>query len=391
MEKTREKVTIGFTGDLSFSGYFKGKETEDILSEEVKTFLAENDAAVINLESPITDYAEMTKIRLAHKSSLQTIDFLKKNFKNPVVSLANNHMMDFGRKGLEDTLKILKESNMPKIGAGYNLDDALKPVIIEKNGIKIAIAAIQYKGGMIASKEHCGPLHTSAWKKLRKKIKMLKSGVDWVVLVYHGGEEFLHTPMPYIRRQLKSYIDAGADTVVAHHPHTVQGYEQYKGKYIFYSLGNFIFDTDYQRIQADTEDGMLLNLTFDKENICFEELPVKISREDQRIAAREKDEYFRNLNDIDYEKAWHRAAYQKKIILKTGNELEKKELNELKQKGVVTEKQIQRPKGLRKIMKRIVGFISNPAETVHRAEKKLVMRKGRKAYKAEINEQKNRP
>ena len=66
-------------------------------------------------------------------------------------------------------------------------------------------------------------------------------------MVYHGGDEFFHVPMPYIRKQLKGYLDWGCDIVVAHHPHVVQGYEMLGKKAIFYSLGNFIFDTDYQR------------------------------------------------------------------------------------------------------------------------------------------------
>ena len=320
-ENQKGKLKIAFTGDLSFSGYFRGKEQEDILSPEVKSFLQENHSTVINLESPITECGETEKERLAHKCDIEATDFIVKNFKKPVVSLANNHIMDFGEKGLLDTMECLESAGVSRIGAGYDLKDAVKPVVFNSGDLSVGIFAFQYKKNGIAGKGTAGPLHDSASGLIRKTIKKLKKKVDRVVVVYHGGEEFLHTPMPYNRKQLQKYIDWGADAVVAHHPHTVQGYEFYKGKYIFYSLGNFIFDTDYQRVQKDSEDGMLLSLEFDKhsDSISFKYCPIRINRESLTIEVREKDRYFRDISHIDYESLWTKEAVRKKIVLADSN------------------------------------------------------------------------
>lgn len=383
MEKTtnlENRLTIGFTGDLSFSGYFQGCEKQDILSQEVKAFFADNNATIINLESPITTSSDMTKLRLAHRCQPEAVEFLKVNFQNPVASLANNHMMDYSAQGLLDTFRYLREAQIPKIGAGNNLKEALKPIIIEEKGISVAVISIQYKKSLIASEKGCGPLHDSCSKEIKAQIKSLKSKADYVVVVYHGGEEFLHTPMPYARKQLQGYIKAGADAVVAHHPHTVQGYEKYKGKMIFYSLGNFIFDTDYQRSQKDTEDGMLVKLAFTKEGLDWEYLPVHIERETHRIVARTCDKNFDDLASIDYDAFWHEEAYRKKLVLKIANDLEKAELAELKEQGLVTEEEIRKPKGIRKVINKVSESLKDPKDALRRFEKKRTLQKGRKIY-----------
>ena len=365
-ENQKGKLKIAFTGDLSFSGYFRGKEQEDILSPEVKSFLQENHSTVINLESPITECGETEKERLAHKCDIEATDFIVNNFKKPVVSLANNHIMDFGEKGLLDTMECLESAGVSRIGAGYDLKDAVKPVVFNSGDLSVGIFAFQYKKNGIAGKGTAGPLHDSASGLIRKTIKKLKKKVDRVVVVYHGGEEFLHTPMPYNRKQLQKYIDWGADAVVAHHPHTVQGYEFYKGKYIFYSLGNFIFDTDYQRVQKDSEDGMLLSLEFDKhsDSISFKYCPIRINRESLTIEVREKDRYFRDISHIDYESLWTKEAVRKKIVLADSNSVEP-----------VTKRKLSKGQKLRL---KLIESVMDPLEAKRKITKKLYLKKGRK-------------
>ncbi|MCF0138385.1 MAG: CapA family protein [Oscillospiraceae bacterium] len=289
MEK---KITVGFTGDLSFSGYFAGRQNDDdVLDGSIKEFLNANDWNVINFESPVTPSRITKKKRLAHRCGGDALDFVSRNIKNPVLSFANNHMMDFGYIGVVDTLDACRERALPCVGIGLDIEEACRYTVLG-DGIKVGILAIEYKKYLVAGEANGGPLHESKTEYIKKKLRSMKENVDYAVVVYHGGDEFLHAPMPYIRRQLRRYLSWGADAVVAHHPHVVQGYEYFGGKPVFYSLGNFIFDTDYQRVQEDTENGMLLRLTFTEQGISFDCLPTHIDRENHTVSAGDDMRYF---------------------------------------------------------------------------------------------------
>ena len=110
-------------------------------------------------------------------------------------------------------------------------------------------------------------------------------GADiWCVVVSHGGEEFTSMPSPYTRDRYLRYLELGADVVVAHHPHVPENYELFPdGKAIFYSLGNFIFDTDYQRAHLYTDTGVLLKLIFTEEKMDFEAMGIRILRGEERV------------------------------------------------------------------------------------------------------------
>ena len=132
------KVSIGFTGDFSFSGHFVGCHTkEDLIASDILAFLNKNDANVINFESPVTPCRVSNKKRLVHRCPVEVLDYVQDKFKNPVLSLANNHMMDYGRIGMIDTLEAMEQYNMPFIGAGYSAKDAARYEIIEKVGERI--------------------------------------------------------------------------------------------------------------------------------------------------------------------------------------------------------------------------------------------------------------
>src|SRR5574344_644475 len=115
------KISIGFTGDIAFSEYTKELyKNKNAIDKNLYKFLNENDYNVLNFESPVTESTLTKKNSLAHKSDPGTLSFIKENIKNPILSLANNHMMDFGPKGLLDSIKYIKEVKIPIIGAGNN-------------------------------------------------------------------------------------------------------------------------------------------------------------------------------------------------------------------------------------------------------------------------------
>ena len=105
----------------------------------------------------------------------------------------------------------------------------------------------------------------------------------------------------------------GADFVVGHHPHVVQNYEQVGNKIIFYSLGNFVFDTNYQRNQCYTENGMLLRLNLSEDNYAFEAMPIHIDRETQTIVKGEMPLHFKHVSAAQYRLLWPRACQDYKV------------------------------------------------------------------------------
>lgn len=159
-----------------------------------------------------------------------------------VVSLANNHAMDFGPEALKTTMDFLDKNNIAHAGAGMNLADARKPAIVEKNGVKYGFLAYSntFPEEFWATKTTAGnPFGHQKW--VEADVKKLREQVDYVFVSFHWGSERMDSTKQYQKDLGRAAIDAGADGVFAHHPHVLQGMELYKGKLIAYSLGNFAF------------------------------------------------------------------------------------------------------------------------------------------------------
>lgn len=305
-----DETRIVFTGDFSFSAYFqKEYKNKNLIEPKILEFVNNSDAIVINYESPITPCKVTKKEILAYRTDPEALEFIKNNFKKPILSFANNHIFDYGKIGVIDSLEYTEKSGIPFIGAGRNKEEALKFEIIGED-VKVAIISIQYKEFPVSLTNFCGPLDDRMIKDLSKKIKEIKPKVDWVVLVYHGGLEFLNSPTPTVRRKIKKFLKLGFDVVVAHHPHVVQGYEYFDEKPVFYSLGNFVFDTDYQRIQEGTDKGLLLKLMFSKNEVKFNELPITINRDKKEIEVGSPNPYFINYEKKGYKKVFTYEAME---------------------------------------------------------------------------------
>lgn len=384
------KFSIGFTGDLGFSGYFAGAyDKPDLLDNNLKTFFKENDATVINYENPITACRITKKKRLAHRSDPHALDFVKATFNNPVLSFANNHLMDYGYIGMIDTIENTEAAGIPYIGAGRNVDDASKMIVLGSD-VKIGIMSMQYKKYMVANDVHGGPFHEKFDFYIKKRIEEFKNKVDWLVLVYHGGDEFLYSPMPYIRKQLKKYLDWGCDIIVAHHPHVVQGYEYFGNKAVFYSLGNFIFDTDYQRAQDGVDKGMLLRINFTKDNFTFENMPTFIDTSNRTVSQGVSDPHFIDIGKVNYTALWTSEAARKPLVMKNAAELKEQEFEEkqiLAEKESLRVEQLKRAHIMNLIKKNLAddsdldNFDENNEEEESKPTKKSFYKKLRSAYR----------
>jgi poly-gamma-glutamate capsule biosynthesis protein CapA/YwtB (metallophosphatase superfamily) len=212
-----------------------------------------------NLEVPISGNNNVIGKGLVFNMHTRDLAGLKAyNFK--VLNLANNHALDQGAGGLRQTQKFLAESGFTYLGVGDNLDEAWQPKIITVKGVKIGFVGASYASindGGVARNDYVARIEDKA--RLQKAIEQLRAeGADFIVATMHAGVEYTRRPHQPQIDFARAAIDYGADIVIGAHPHWAQVFEQYKGRYIFYSLGNFIFDQEWSR---DTKEGLALKIT----------------------------------------------------------------------------------------------------------------------------------
>ena len=301
MEK--KKTSIVFTGDIGFDRYMDRKwEDENLLAAEVLDFFRSGDHTCANVEGALTDAADDgSRGIFFHSMDPEATGVLQK-IGADIWSIGNNHTMDAGRAGVISTKRIASELGCVTFGAGLNEVEASEPVYLEEAG-GIGMFGVSYMAECIpATATEAGVFRWDDMDYIAQRIAEVKSGCRWCIVVAHGGEEFTSLPSPYTRARYLKYLELGADVVVGHHPHVPENYELFdNGKAIFYSLGNFIFDTDYQRVHLYTDLGVLLKLTFTEERMDFEAMGIRIDRKEGRIVASPLPDVFTNIPEAEYE------------------------------------------------------------------------------------------
>lgn len=212
-----------------------------------------------NLETPISakydfDSKESFKFTTPPVYAQGLQDF---NFR--VLNLANNHALDQGEEGLVDTRDFLERLGITHLGTGQNLDEAWAPRIITSQGQKIAFIGASYTSRNDGGRSRNNLVaRIDELERLKQSIESAKNQSDFIVVTMHAGTEYVRQPNQAQIDFAKAAIDSGADLVIGAHPHWIQTIENYKGKYIFYSLGNFIFDQEWSQ---DTKEGLTLKIT----------------------------------------------------------------------------------------------------------------------------------
>ena len=182
-----------------------------------------------------------------------------------LVTLANNHVYDFGKDAFYDMLDSLEEYKIPYIGAGRNIDEAMRPYYFIVNGYKISfVNATRAEKNILtpeATNESGGVFRCYDTTNFVNVIKKEKEESDFVIALIHYGREDSHELEDVQISSSKEYIDAGADVIVGSHAHVLQGAEFYKDKLIMYNLGDFIFndetkDTGVFQIKLDSKGNM---------------------------------------------------------------------------------------------------------------------------------------
>ena len=296
-------TSIVFTGDIGFDRYMDRKwEDENLLSQEVLDFFGSAEHTVANVEGALIDAVDDGSRGVFFHSMNPAATAVLKKIKADIWSIGNNHIMDAGREGVISTRKIARDMGCQTIGAGMNEAEASEPVYLEEAG-GIGMFCVSYMNECIpATATEPGIFRWDDLPYIEKRIKEIKSRCRWCIVVSHGGEEFTSLPSPYTRDRYLKYLEMGADVVVGHHPHVPENYELFAdGKAIFYSLGNFIFDTDYQRVHLYTDLGVLLKLVFTEEKMAFEAMGIRLIRGEERIAAAALPDIFTNVPAEEYE------------------------------------------------------------------------------------------
>lgn len=266
-------MNILISGDLYISDDFQNK---DLIDLTVIDLFQQADYRLVNLEAPLTPDNPKNKILKTgphlRMSDGTVMQYLKK-LKVDAVTLANNHILDYGTKGLTDTFNTLAKNDIYYVGAGANLSEAIQPLSLEKDGMRVAILNFCENEWSIAEKNNPGanPMHII---DNVNQIKSAKAIHDKVICIIHGGHEYYHLPSPRMVKQYRFYADNGADAIVGHHTHCISGYEIYNKVPIIYSLGNFLFTKTSKK--DIWYEGLLCNLLIEKEKpINFAIHPVK--------------------------------------------------------------------------------------------------------------------
>jgi len=258
-------MNILFSGDFYVSDDFQNK---DLIDKSVIDLFDKADYRIVNLEAPLTTDEPKNKILKTGphlRMSEDTVMPYLKQLKIDAVTLANNHILDYGATGLHDTFESLKRNKIDYVGAGNNLNEATQPLTLEKDGMRIAILNFCENEWSIAEEEKPGANPMDIIDNANQ-IKSAKTNHDKVICIIHGGHEYYHLPSPRMQKQYRFYVDNGADVIVGHHTHCISGYEVYNNVPIIYSLGNFLFTK--QSNHNSWYKGIVIKLAIEK-NITF--------------------------------------------------------------------------------------------------------------------------
>lgn len=282
----REPVCLVAVGDIMLSRGVAGEIRKNSADpghpfSGIKNCLKSGDIVFGNLENPVTPGREiMLPERILRADPSVVLALQEAGF--TILSLANNHLPDFGTRGLLDTFWYLEQAGLSYVGAGKTEKEAFAAKYIEIKGLKIAFLAfcdhILVPEAYLAGAGRPGVAYLDP-EKVRATVREARDKADIVVVSLHAGTEYEPAPDLAQTRFAHLAVDAGADLVLGHHPHVLQKVEEYKGKYIFYSLGNFVFDQKWSRA---TREGLLAKIFIGAEGVEeIECLPVFINDQNQ--------------------------------------------------------------------------------------------------------------
>lgn len=294
----------------------------DKIDKSIVDLFAQSDCNIVNLEAPVTDSENKILKTGPHlKSDKQcTLDVMKK-LNIHIAALANNHIKDYDEKGVIDTIKFCKNHSIKTTGAGRNLEEASRTTVLNTSEGKVAIINIAENEWSSADESTAGANGMNIIKDTIK-IQQAKKENDFVFVIIHGGHEYYNLPSPRMQEQYRFYAEQGADLVVGHHTHCINGYEVYNGTPIYYSLGNFLFTKD--NVHADWYKGLILEVNINNNELRTCVHPTSVSKEGFKLSMmlnKDKSDVMQRINNYskiiinadELEKNWQKFVSSKQI------------------------------------------------------------------------------
>lgn len=273
-----DSVSVTITGDILLDRgvrkVIEQKGTDAVFSPFVDSVFQSSDIVIGNLECPATKIKEPSFKQFIFRAEPEWLFTLKRHGITHL-NLANNHSVDQGRAGLVDTRENVVSAGMIPIGAGRTMEEAARPVLLTSSPRKVyVLASLQLALENFAYLSEKPSVSQEDFDTLVERVRHLRSSEpdSYIIVTLHWGGEHTLQPVTIQRVRAHQLIDAGADALIGHHTHTLQTIEEYKGKPIYYSIGNFIFD---QRKPVNTK-ACMVKLTITKESSHVETIPVEI-------------------------------------------------------------------------------------------------------------------
>lgn len=278
--RTQNPTTIIFTGDILLDrGVRKVIEqhgADHLFSRGVDSVLQLSQVVVGNLECPATRIKAPVQKRFIFRAEPEWLSVLRKHgFTH--LNLANNHAIDQGRDGLQDTQRNIQKAGMTAVGAGRNMNEASQPVLLTSYPRKVWLVAslrLALENFSYLPEKPCVSQEPFDTLLMRVNTIKRKDPQAVVIVSLHWGGEHTLQPVPSQRLQAHNLIKAGADVLICHHTHTLQTIERYRGHDIYYSIGNFIFDPT-KPINAKA---CMVKVDITKDGITTTPLPIDIKR-----------------------------------------------------------------------------------------------------------------
>lgn len=276
---------------------FVCEDYASVLSE-VRDLTSQVDYAIVNFECPVVlgDAKPIDKMGPNLRCGKEGVAAVKYAGFN-CVTLANNHILDYGREGVCDTLATFDEYEIDHVGGGVDLNEASRVFYKDIAGQKLAIVNCCECEFSIATEFTAGANPLSPVQQYYA-IKEAHDNADFVLVIVHGGHEHFRLPSPRMVETYRFFIDAGADAVVNHHQHCYSGYELYKGKPVFYGLGNFCFDNSEKRSGIWTE-GYAVDIDFNCKIPSFLLHPVRQCDDNPKVELLAKDSYDNKIDRLN--------------------------------------------------------------------------------------------
>ena len=261
------EVAIVFVGDIMVAerpGELIAQGTDPF--QPFQSLLDTHDLRIGNLECVVANGGSALAKPFTFRADPQVLPALKRHF--DAVSLANNHSGDFGKAAFAEQLGLMQQAGLPWFGGGHTLEEAHRPLILERNGLRIALLGyVEFKPRAFeADATRPGVAWSGEDEQVIEDIIAARrvQHADIVIPFMHWGWEEEAQPSQRLREFARRMIDAGADMVVGDHPHVTQGADVYKGKPIIYSLGNFLFNS-FDTVATTT--GWVLSATLGPEGV----------------------------------------------------------------------------------------------------------------------------